>query len=215
MSLNDWKMIAETRGHIFRWRSSFRRRRVCLSSLLIESRRLLLTLLKFLSLSKMLPRLWLCKVYFPRPNVYFKIYWKRCNILDIPEKLLLHQFVSDPCQESEVKSAHKFTWQKNYKQNSDAYRFYLITHWTSQLWFQLSLKQIHNHRIIPALVSSPSFICNLGIWFTSSLDLLDVRLIFDSIQVLGTKSKWCCSWERHYKSTVEHREHLAVIYSCH
>ena len=33
-SLNNWKMIAETRSHIFRWRSPFRRRRVCLSSLL-------------------------------------------------------------------------------------------------------------------------------------------------------------------------------------
>ena len=32
MSLNNWKMIAETRSHIFRWRSRFRRRRVCLSS---------------------------------------------------------------------------------------------------------------------------------------------------------------------------------------
>ena len=36
MSLNNWKMIAETRSHIFRWRSRFRRR-VCLSSLLNES----------------------------------------------------------------------------------------------------------------------------------------------------------------------------------
>ena len=34
MSLNNWKMIAETRSHIFRWRSRFRRRRVCLSSLI-------------------------------------------------------------------------------------------------------------------------------------------------------------------------------------
>ena len=34
MSLNYWNMIAETRGHIFRWRSRFHRRRVCLSSLL-------------------------------------------------------------------------------------------------------------------------------------------------------------------------------------
>ena len=34
MSLNNWKMIAETRSYIFRWRSRFRRRRVCLSSLL-------------------------------------------------------------------------------------------------------------------------------------------------------------------------------------
>ena len=32
-SLNNWKMVAETRSHIFRWRSRFRRRRVCLSSL--------------------------------------------------------------------------------------------------------------------------------------------------------------------------------------
>ena len=34
LSLNNWKMIAETRSHIFRWRSRFRRRRVCLSSLI-------------------------------------------------------------------------------------------------------------------------------------------------------------------------------------
>ena len=33
MSLNNWKMIAETRSHIFTWRSRFLRRRVCLSSL--------------------------------------------------------------------------------------------------------------------------------------------------------------------------------------
>ena len=34
MSLNNWKMIAETRIYIFRWRSRFRRRRDCLSSLM-------------------------------------------------------------------------------------------------------------------------------------------------------------------------------------
>ena len=33
MTLNNWKMIEETRSYIFRWRSRFRRRRVCLSSL--------------------------------------------------------------------------------------------------------------------------------------------------------------------------------------
>ena len=33
MTLNNWKMIAETRSYIFRWRSRFLRRRVCLSSL--------------------------------------------------------------------------------------------------------------------------------------------------------------------------------------
>ena len=32
-SLDNWKMIAETRSHVFRWRSRFRRRRVRLSSL--------------------------------------------------------------------------------------------------------------------------------------------------------------------------------------
>ena len=37
MSLNNCKMIAETRSHIFRWRSRFRRRRVCLSSLELVS----------------------------------------------------------------------------------------------------------------------------------------------------------------------------------
>ena len=35
MTLNNWKMIAETRRDIFRWRSRFRRRPVCLSFLLI------------------------------------------------------------------------------------------------------------------------------------------------------------------------------------
>ena len=35
MTLNNWKMIAETRSDIFRWRFRFRRRRVCLSFLLI------------------------------------------------------------------------------------------------------------------------------------------------------------------------------------
>ena len=34
MTLNNWKMIAETRSYIFRWRSRFRRRHGCLSSLL-------------------------------------------------------------------------------------------------------------------------------------------------------------------------------------
>ena len=33
MTLNKWKLVAETRRYIFRWRSRFRRRRVCLSSL--------------------------------------------------------------------------------------------------------------------------------------------------------------------------------------
>ena len=33
MTLNNWKMIAATRSHIFRWRSRFRRRRVCVSPL--------------------------------------------------------------------------------------------------------------------------------------------------------------------------------------
>ena len=35
MTMNNWKMIAETWSDIFRWRSRFRRRRVFLSSLLI------------------------------------------------------------------------------------------------------------------------------------------------------------------------------------
>ena len=34
MSLSNWKRFAETRSHIFRWRSRFQRRRVCLSSLI-------------------------------------------------------------------------------------------------------------------------------------------------------------------------------------
>ena len=34
MTLNNWKMIAETRSYIFRWRSHFRRRSACLRSLL-------------------------------------------------------------------------------------------------------------------------------------------------------------------------------------
>ena len=36
-TLNNWKMIAETRCYIFRWHSRFRRRLVCLSSLLLPS----------------------------------------------------------------------------------------------------------------------------------------------------------------------------------
>ena len=35
MTFNIWKMIAETRSYIFRWRSRFRQRRVCLSSLIL------------------------------------------------------------------------------------------------------------------------------------------------------------------------------------
>ena len=38
MTLNNWKMIAETRSYIFRWGSRFRWRRVCLSSLLSDGR---------------------------------------------------------------------------------------------------------------------------------------------------------------------------------
>ena len=34
MTLNNWKMITETRSYIFRWRSCCHRRRVCLSSLI-------------------------------------------------------------------------------------------------------------------------------------------------------------------------------------
>ena len=37
MTLNNWKIIAETRSYIFRWCSRFRRRRVCLSSLFWET----------------------------------------------------------------------------------------------------------------------------------------------------------------------------------
>ena len=36
MTLNNWKMIAETRSYIFRWRSRSRRRRGCLSSLILR-----------------------------------------------------------------------------------------------------------------------------------------------------------------------------------
>ena len=35
MTLNNWKMIAETRSYIFRWRCCFRRRRLCLSTLIL------------------------------------------------------------------------------------------------------------------------------------------------------------------------------------
>ena len=38
ISLNNWKMIAETRSHTFRWRSRFRRRRVCFKLPMIISR---------------------------------------------------------------------------------------------------------------------------------------------------------------------------------
>ena len=43
IALNNWKMIAENRSYIFRWRSRFRRRRVCLSSLLFLSQHVLVT----------------------------------------------------------------------------------------------------------------------------------------------------------------------------
>ena len=36
LTLNNWKMIAEARSYIFRWRSRFRRRRVFLSSLIAD-----------------------------------------------------------------------------------------------------------------------------------------------------------------------------------
>ena len=36
VTLNNWKMISETRSYIFVWRSRFRRRCVCLSSLLYQ-----------------------------------------------------------------------------------------------------------------------------------------------------------------------------------
>ena len=38
MTLSNWEMIAEPRSYIFRWRSLFRRRRVCLSCLLLALR---------------------------------------------------------------------------------------------------------------------------------------------------------------------------------
>ena len=38
MTLNNCEIIAETGSYIFRWRSRFRRRRVCLSSLLLNRR---------------------------------------------------------------------------------------------------------------------------------------------------------------------------------
>ena len=38
MTLNNWKMIAETRRYTFRWRSRFRRRRDCLSSLMFGTK---------------------------------------------------------------------------------------------------------------------------------------------------------------------------------
>ena len=37
MTLSNWKMIAEPRSYIFRWRSRFPRRRVCLSSLILRT----------------------------------------------------------------------------------------------------------------------------------------------------------------------------------
>ena len=39
MTLNYWKIIAERRSDIFRWRSRFRRRRGCLSSLFTQGAR--------------------------------------------------------------------------------------------------------------------------------------------------------------------------------
>ena len=42
MTLNNWKMIAEMLSYIFRWRSLFHRRRVCLSSLIQRMKDILL-----------------------------------------------------------------------------------------------------------------------------------------------------------------------------
>ena len=39
MTLNNWEIIAETRSYIFRWCSRYRRRRVCVNSLLRRERR--------------------------------------------------------------------------------------------------------------------------------------------------------------------------------
>ena len=39
MTLNTWEIIAETRSYIFRWCSRYRRRRVCVNSLLRRERR--------------------------------------------------------------------------------------------------------------------------------------------------------------------------------
>ena len=40
MTFNNWKLIAETQSYFFGWRSRFRRRRVCLSSLIIPRARM-------------------------------------------------------------------------------------------------------------------------------------------------------------------------------
>ena len=57
MSLTNWKMIAETRSHIFTWRSRFRRRRICLSSLLKDSTQIAPCMHDFRSTSKPIPSL--------------------------------------------------------------------------------------------------------------------------------------------------------------
>ena len=37
MTFINWKMIAEPRSYILRWRSRFRRRRICFSFLLVKA----------------------------------------------------------------------------------------------------------------------------------------------------------------------------------
>ena len=66
MTLNNWKTIAETRSHIFRWRSRFCRRRVCLSSLMaLVAKKLYTSRVFYLQTSHLL----LCQFF--NPAIFF------------------------------------------------------------------------------------------------------------------------------------------------
>ena len=60
-TLSNWKAIAEPRSYIFRWRSRFRRRRVCLSSLFTRQWKSTFTPLK------------LTQVIWPQPSTSFSL----------------------------------------------------------------------------------------------------------------------------------------------
>ena len=70
MTLNNRKMIAETRSYIFRWRSRFRRRRVCLSSLYLASRTISETVtLHLCNHSSLVTIRYPCKMHSNHPGI--------------------------------------------------------------------------------------------------------------------------------------------------
>ena len=62
MTLNNWKMIAETRSYFFRWRSRFRRRSVCLSPIYTSNFYMALFMWQF-SFARVDDEKWPCLLY--------------------------------------------------------------------------------------------------------------------------------------------------------